>query len=112
MQWCSTEHQGNSCVKRRGDLLIVFVVSGRLRELMMTKPKPSLSLRCMTTSVVGGKLTGHTAWAWGELLWLAAAPFSSHGWPAGGSTHSLSQCKHKPQQCDSSYYTEILLDNV
>lgn len=33
-------------------LLIVDPDSGLLRELMMTKPKPSFSLRWMTTSLV------------------------------------------------------------
>lgn len=43
---------GCSLLSQRLHSLMTAVFSGRLRELMMTKPKPSFSLRLMTTSLV------------------------------------------------------------
>ena len=77
--------------------LAAAAVSGRLSELMMTKPKPSLSFRLMTTSL--GCAPSAAAWAAllacveslrGELCWVETEPglrpFSGHGSPerAGG----------------------------
>lgn len=41
----------NDQVKQQLDSLLVAAASGRFRELIMTKPKPSLSFRLMMTSL-------------------------------------------------------------
>lgn len=91
------------------DLLLVAVASGRLSELMMTKPKPSLSFRLMMTSlgwvlragVPSDVLTAPALGAWvllvllpyvkslrGELCCVETEPglrpFSGQDSPVGG----------------------------
>lgn len=45
-------NQRHAALSQRLHSLMTAVFSGRFRELMMTKPKPSFSLRLMTTSLV------------------------------------------------------------
>lgn len=85
------------------DSLLVAAASGRLSELMMTKPKPSLSLRLMMTSLgcVLGVVLSAVLGAWVVMVLLAYVkslrgelccvetepglrPFSGQDSPVGG----------------------------
>ncbi len=131
---CTSLHK--SPLEQSLDSLLVATASGRLSELMMTKPKPSLSFRLMMTSlgcVLGVDVLSEGALvlpmlalgAWvvvlllpyvkslrGELCCVETEPglrpFSGQDSPVGGSTE-LSRHVHKERSIYKSIFTALIL---